>query len=69
MTANQFRSTLKRLGLSQRGAAKIFGANERTFRRYALGKRPIPHDVVENLAKLASGSVTVMDIEAAYDRR
>ena len=69
MTANQFRATLKRLKLSQRGAAKLFKANERTFRRYALGERSIPHDIVENLAKLEHGSITVKDIESAYAHR
>ena len=66
MTANQFRAMLKRLKLSQRGAAKIFGANERTFRRYALDERPVPNDIADNLSKLAAGKITQDEIANAY---
>ena len=60
---------LKRLKLSQRGAARLFKVDERTARRWALGERKVPHDVFENLVKLANGSVTTKDIESAYAHR
>ena len=65
MTANQFRATLKLLNLSQRGAAKLFRSNERTFRRYAAGERMVPDDIARKLQQLVSGKITVQDIEAA----
>lgn len=36
-----FRSALARAGLTQRGAARALGINERTVRRYAAGE-PVP---------------------------
>lgn len=36
-----FRSALARAGLTQRGAARVLGINERTVRRYAAGE-PVP---------------------------
>ena len=37
----QFRLALARAGLTQRGAARALGINERTVRRYAAGE-PVP---------------------------
>lgn len=36
-----FRLALRRAGLTQRGAARALGINERTVRRYAAGE-PVP---------------------------
>jgi hypothetical protein len=66
VTAKQFRAALKRLSLSQRGAARLFKVDERTARRWALGERKVPQDVWENLVKLENGSVTVEDIQRVY---
>ncbi len=52
MTTNQFRAALSRLGLSQRGASRIFGVNERTVRRWALGEVSVPIRIVETLKNL-----------------
>ena len=49
MTANQFRATLARLGLSQRGASRLFNVNERTVRRWALGEGTVPESIVTRL--------------------
>ena len=54
MTANQFRATLARLGLSQRGASRLFNVNERTVRRWALDEGSIPENIVENLKRLVA---------------
>lgn len=43
MTKKQYRKALKDLGLTQVAAAKLFGINPRTSRKYALGESPIPH--------------------------
>lgn len=47
MTANQYRSVLDKLGLTQAGAAEFLGVSTRTSHGYANGE-PIP----EGYAKL-----------------
>jgi len=42
MKAKDFNLVLKSGDLSQREAAKLLGIDERTVRRYASGKVPIP---------------------------
>ena len=46
MTPDEYRDTLTRLGLSQVGAARALGVDERTSRRWAHGEREIPPPVV-----------------------
>lgn len=43
--ADRLRDTLAALELSQRGAARQIGVNERTMRRYCLGESPVPRMV------------------------
>lgn len=64
MTANQFRSALSRLDLSQVGAARLVGADPRTARRWALGERPIPDCVAILLRLMLAGKLTAADIDA-----
>lgn len=45
MTPNAYREALDSLGLSQVGAATLFGVNPRTSRRWALGEQDIPKAV------------------------
>lgn len=49
MTAKQYRAAIAKLGLSQRAAAKFFGVNERTSRRWAKDGAP---SVVEMLLQI-----------------
>ena len=42
VSREMFRSALARAGLTQRGAARVLGINERTVRRYAAGE-PVPY--------------------------
>ena len=42
MTPDEYRETIERLGLTQNGAARLLGVDERTSRRWALGERDIP---------------------------
>jgi transcriptional regulator with XRE-family HTH domain len=65
MTPKQFRSALDRLGLSQLGAARLFGADGRTARRWALGERAVPETVAILLRLLMTDRITADDIEAA----
>ena len=69
MTANQFRTALDRLGLSQLGAARLFNANDRTVRRWALGERSVPDGVAILLRLLVAKKITVADVEAAKVRK
>ena len=39
---DDIRRLLAECGLSQRGAARLLGINERTMRRYVLGELPVP---------------------------
>lgn len=64
MTAKQFQAAIDRLGLSQVGAARLFGADPRTARRWALGERSIPEPVAILLRLMLSGKLTTDDIEA-----
>lgn len=45
MTGTQLQKLLDRAGLSQRGAAKALGINERTMRKYVAGDAEIPRVV------------------------
>lgn len=64
MTAAQFRAALARLKLSQLGAARLFGADGRTARRWALGERSIPETVAILLRLMVLGVITSQHIEA-----
>ncbi len=46
MTPKQFRAALKRLGLTQVGAARRLGVNPRTVRFWVAGTYRIPEPVV-----------------------
>jgi hypothetical protein len=64
MTAKQFQAAIDRLGLSQVGAARLFGADPRTSRRWALSERAIPESVAILLRLMLAGKITVDDIKA-----
>jgi transcriptional regulator with XRE-family HTH domain len=68
MTANQFRAALDRLGLSQLGAARLFGADGRTARRWALGERSIPPTVAILIRLMLAGKIKPADIEKVTDQ-
>jgi DNA-binding transcriptional regulator YiaG len=42
VTADEYRSAIERLGLSQVAAAKLLGVDDRTSRRWASGERDVP---------------------------
>jgi hypothetical protein len=66
MTAKQFSAALDRLGLSQLGAARLFKANGRTARRWALNERSVPEPVAIMLRLMLAGKINASDIEAAH---
>jgi hypothetical protein len=65
VTAKQFQSAIDRLGLSQVGAAKLFGSDPRTARRWALGERTIPESVAILLRLMLAGKISAADIDGA----
>lgn len=65
MTAKQYRAALKALELSQRGAARLFKAGERTSRAWALGEREVPEAIAILLRLMVAGKVTADDVEKA----
>jgi hypothetical protein len=46
MTPKQLRAALARMGLSQRGAARLLDINDRTMRKYIAGDLVIPELLV-----------------------
>lgn len=64
VTPTQFRAALSRLQLSQLGAARLFRADGRTVRRWALGERSIPSAMVILLRLMLASKITAEDIEA-----
>jgi hypothetical protein len=66
MTANQFRTALSRLKLSQLGAARLLKADGRTARRWALGERGVPECVAIVLKLMLAGKITPADVEAVH---
>jgi DNA-binding transcriptional regulator YiaG len=49
MTPTQYAAAIKTLGLSQRGAAKVLGVDERTSRKWIAGDSRIPEPVAKLL--------------------
>jgi hypothetical protein len=66
MTANQYRAALAKLGLSQVGAARLFGVNDVTSRRWA--KSGVSGTVAILLRLLVAKKITIEDIEAVNGR-
>ena len=64
MTAKQYQAAIDRLGLSQLGAARLFGADGRTSRRWASGERAVPQTVAILLGLLLAGTIAPADIKA-----
>ena len=54
MTSVEFRDALQALGLTQADAAKALGKSERTVRRYATDKQPVPEAIRLALKTLVS---------------
>lgn len=63
MTPAEYRETIKALDLSQVGAARLFGVDPRTSRRWALGELPVPRTVVLCLRLMQAHGVSACDAE------
>jgi transcriptional regulator with XRE-family HTH domain len=66
MTAVELRNLLARLDLTQAGAARLLGINDRTMRRYVLGERSIPEPIRRLLEVAENGHLNLAE---GRDRR
>lgn len=62
MTANQYRATLAALGLTQVGAARLFGIADKTSRNWA--REGVQGTAAILLALMRAGKVQIEDVEA-----
>lgn len=62
VTANQYRSAIEKVDLSQRSAARFLGIDERTSRRWAAGEAPIPEAVGKLLRLMVKLKLTWSDV-------
>jgi hypothetical protein len=75
MTADQYRATIDKLGLSQQGAGRFLNVGERTARRYATGESEIPTAVSRLLLLMvhfkltADGVLTILTPDPSKKRR
>lgn len=69
MTPAQYRTAIDRLGLSQRGAARFLGIDERTSRRYASDYGEIPETISKFLRFLVAAKITPEEVEKVLMRR
>ncbi len=64
MTPIQYRAAIKKLGLSQNGAARFLGVHSRTSQRWALGELPVPLAV-----EMLFGLMLALNIEPEWFSR
>jgi len=64
MTHTEYRDAIESLGMSQVGAARLFGVDPRTSRRWALGELPVPRAVELALKLMLKYGVTVADAQS-----
>jgi hypothetical protein len=63
MTPAQYATAIDRLGLSQVGAARLFGVDPRTSRRWISGDLVIPRSVALALRLMVAHGVTLDEAE------
>lgn len=63
MTSQQYRAALKKLDISQQGAARLFKLGFRTSRRYALNEAKVPESIAILLRLMLAGKISAADIE------
>lgn len=64
MTPDDFRASLKAAGLSQARLGRLLDLDKATPNRWAMGSASVPVAVAMLLKLLASGRVTVDELEA-----
>jgi DNA-binding transcriptional regulator YiaG len=73
VTPRQFKKAIETLGLTQNGAARFLGVDDRTVRRWVStdpdDQRGIPNPVANFLNFLIAAKITPDEVEAALKRR
>jgi len=64
MTAKHYRETLEAIGLSQARLGRLLSLDKATPNRWAQGTAPVPQAVALLLMLVASGRVTLDELEA-----
>ncbi len=67
MKAREFRELVEQLGLSQIEAARLFGVETRSVRRWESGERAVPGPVANFLVYLVTSGITGEDALAVID--
>lgn len=62
MTANQFRTAIAKLGLSQEAAGLAFGKSRRQGQRWATGEAKVPELVARVIGLILKGRINLDDI-------
>jgi DNA-binding transcriptional regulator YdaS (Cro superfamily) len=62
VTAQQYQSHLKRLGLDRFDAKRLFGCDSRTAERWWYGETKVPPTVAILLKLLTSGKISLQDL-------
>lgn len=63
MTPKQYADAIERLSLSQRGAAKFLGVDERTSRKWIAGDARIPESAAKLLRLMVRLKLNPDDVE------
>lgn len=63
MTANQFRTAIEKLGLTQEGAGLWLGLSPRQGQRYATGEAEIPEPVAKLLRLVLRLGINPEDVK------
>lgn len=63
MTPKQYAEIIERLGLSQRGAGKFLGVDERTSRKWIAGDARIPESAAKLLRLMVKIKLSPDDVQ------
>ena len=63
MTPKQYAEIIERLGLSQRGAGKLLGVDERTSRKWIAGDARIPESAAKLLRLMVKLKLSPDDVQ------
>lgn len=63
MTPKQYADAIERLGLSQRGAGRFLGVDERTSRKWVAGDARIPESAAKLLRLMVRLKIKPEDVE------
>jgi DNA-binding transcriptional regulator YiaG len=63
MTPKQYADAIERLGLSQRGAGKFLGVDERTSRKWIAGDTRIPESAAKLLRLMVKMGLKPEDVK------